>query len=92
MNPRLLREIHLRVYRDWSQTHYRTDIDILRVGTSAGGARAKAILAWHPKTKEFRSGQVDAGKGFEHWLMKFDGITSSHGTEISTPKGYGKIE
>ena len=66
--------------------------DILRVGTSAGGARAKAILAWHPKTKEFRSGQVDAGKGFEHWLMKFDGITSSHGTEISTPKGYGKIE
>ena len=66
--------------------------DILRVGTSAGGARAKAILAWNPKTKEFRSGQVDAGEGFEHWLMKFDGITSSTDTEIATPKGYGKIE
>lgn len=66
--------------------------DILRVGTSAGGARAKAILAWNPKTNEFRSGQVDAGEGFEHWLMKFDGITSSRDTEVVTPQGYGKIE
>ena len=66
--------------------------DILRVGTSAGGARAKAILAWNPETNEFRSGQVDAGEGFEHWLMKFDGITSSRDTEVATPKGYGKIE
>ncbi len=66
--------------------------DILRVGTSAGGARAKAILAWNPETNEFRSGQVDAGAGFEHWLLKFDGITSSRDTEVATPKGYGKIE
>jgi serine/threonine-protein kinase HipA len=66
--------------------------DFLRVGTSAGGARAKAILAWNPETNEFRSGQVDAGTGFEYWLMKFDGITSSHDTEVATPKGYGKIE
>ncbi|MDP8205781.1 MAG: type II toxin-antitoxin system HipA family toxin [Candidatus Electryonea clarkiae] len=66
--------------------------DILRVGTSAGGARAKAILAWNPATGEFRSGQVDAGAGFEYWLMKFDGISSITDTEIATPKGYGKIE
>ena len=66
--------------------------DLLRVGTSAGGARAKAILSWNPETDEFRSGQVDAGAGFEHWLMKFDGITSNQDTEIATPKGYGKIE
>ena len=66
--------------------------DILRVGTSAGGARAKAILAWNPKTNEFRSGQINSGTGFEHWLMKFDGITSSHDTEVATPMGYGKIE
>jgi len=66
--------------------------DILRVGTSAGGARAKAILAWNPMTGEFRSGQVDAGTGFEHWLMKFDGITGRQETEIDTPRGYGKIE
>ncbi len=66
--------------------------DILRVGTSAGGARAKAILAWNPETNEFRSGQVDVGAGFEHWLMKFDGITSNRDTELATPKGYGRIE
>ncbi len=47
--------------------------DILRVGTSAGGARAKAVIAWNPSTNEVRSGQVDAGEGFEHWLLKFDG-------------------
>ncbi|MCF8128417.1 MAG: type II toxin-antitoxin system HipA family toxin [Deltaproteobacteria bacterium] len=66
--------------------------DILRVGTSAGGARAKAILAWNPKTNEFRSGQVDAGAGFEHWLMKFDGVSSTNDPEIATPMGYGRIE
>jgi len=66
--------------------------DILRVGTSVGGARAKAILAWNPETSEFRSGQVDAGTGFEHWLMKFDGVTSNPDIEIATPGGYGKIE
>ena len=66
--------------------------DFLRVGTSAGGARAKAILAWNKKTNEFRSGQVEAGTGFEYWIMKFDGITSSMDTEVATPRGYGKIE
>lgn len=66
--------------------------DILRVGTSAGGARAKAILAWNRNTNEFKSGQVDAGKGYEYWIMKFDGITSISDMELATPKGYGKIE
>lgn len=66
--------------------------DILRVGTSAGGARPKAILAWNPATGEFRSGQVDAGEGFEHWLMKFDGISSPRDVEIAAPTGYGRIE
>jgi len=66
--------------------------DILRVGTSAGGARAKAVLAWNPKTGEFRSGQVDAGAGFEHWIMKFDGVTSTRDPELASPKGYGNIE
>lgn len=66
--------------------------DILRVGTSAGGARAKAVLAWNPETNEFRSGQVDVGPGFEHWLMKFDGVSSTRDSEIATPLGYGRIE
>lgn len=66
--------------------------DILRVGTSAGGARAKAILAWNPKTNEFRSGQVDVEEGFEHWLMKFDGVSNNLDKELADPMGYGKIE
>jgi len=47
--------------------------DILRVGTSAGGARAKAVIAWNRETNEVRSGQIAAGKGFDYWLLKFDG-------------------
>ena len=66
--------------------------DILRVGTSAGGARAKAILAWNPKTNKFRSGQVSLSAGYEHWIMKFDGISNNRDKEIADPQGYGKIE
>jgi serine/threonine-protein kinase HipA len=66
--------------------------DILRVGTSAGGARAKAVLAWNPQTGEVRSGQVKAGSGFEYWLMKFDGVSGNKDKELEDPKGYGAIE
>ncbi|MFH1529741.1 MAG: type II toxin-antitoxin system HipA family toxin [Pseudomonadota bacterium] len=65
---------------------------ILRVGTSAGGARAKALIAWHPETNEVRSGQVDVGGGFQHWLLKFDGVTSNRDRELVDPLGYGAIE
>ncbi len=66
--------------------------DILRVGTSAGGARAKAVIAWNPQTNEVRSGQVRAGKGFEYWLLKFDGVSGNKDKELEDPKGYGLIE
>ena len=66
--------------------------DILRVGTSAGGARAKAILAWNEQTGEFRSGQLPAGDGFTHWLMKFDGVEGNRDREVADPLGYGLIE
>jgi serine/threonine-protein kinase HipA len=66
--------------------------DILRVGTSAGGARAKAVIAWNRETNEVRSGQVAAGKGFECWLLKFDGVTGNKDKELDDPKGYGAIE
>lgn len=66
--------------------------DILRVGTSAGGARPKAILAWNRQTGEFRSGQLEAEPGFEHWLLKFDGVSGPDRQQIATPQGYGKIE
>jgi len=66
--------------------------DILRVGTSAGGARAKAIIAWNPATNEVRSGQVKAGEGFEYWLLKFDGVSGNKDKELEDPEGYGVIE
>lgn len=67
--------------------------DILSVGTSAGGARAKAVIAWNPDTEEVRSGQIDPGDGFEHWLLKFDGVRGNRDKEqLEDPQGYGAIE
>lgn len=66
--------------------------EILRVGTSAGGARAKAIIAWNPTTNEVRSGQVAAPAGFGYWLMKFDGVTNNKDHDLADPAGYGTIE
>ena len=66
--------------------------DILRVGTSAGGARAKAVIAWNPTTNEVRSGQITAGEGFDYWLLKFDGVAGNKDKELEDPKGYGAIE
>lgn len=66
--------------------------EILRVGTSAGGARAKAVIAWNRATSEVRSGQIAAGDGFEYWLLKFDGVAGNKDKELEDPKGYGAIE
>lgn len=66
--------------------------DILRVGTSAGGARAKAIIAWNADTNEVRSGQVEAGEGFDYWLLKFDGVKNNKDRELADPEGYGAVE
>lgn len=63
---------------------------IIDVGTSAGGARAKAVIALHPETGELRSGQLDAPDGFEHWLLKFDGMGAD--SELGTSQDYGRIE
>lgn len=65
---------------------------ILRVGTSAGGARAKALIAWNPSTAEVRSGQLEAPAGFSHWLLKFDGVSGNKDKELEDPQGYGLIE
>ena len=66
--------------------------EILRVGASAGGARAKAVIAWNPATNEVRSGQVTAPNGFEYWLMKFDGVTDNKDRDLADPQGFGTIE
>jgi serine/threonine-protein kinase HipA len=65
--------------------------DLIRVGTSAGGARAKAVIAWNPRTQEVRSGHGDLPTGFEHWLIKFDDVGSrDHGS--ADPAGMGALE
>jgi serine/threonine-protein kinase HipA len=63
--------------------------DILKIGTSAGGARAKAIIAYNPLTKEIKSGQTDAPIGFGHWLIKFDGVEDE---QFGVSNGYGRVE
>lgn len=63
---------------------------IIQVGTSAGGARAKATIAWNPQTHEVKTGQFVIPDGFEAWLLKFDGI----GADAQLGKGthFGRIE
>jgi serine/threonine-protein kinase HipA len=63
--------------------------DILKIGTSAGGARAKALIAFNEKTGEVRSGQADAPRNFEQWLIKFDGVMD---TQFGASNGYGRVE
>lgn len=64
-------------------------IDILRIGTSAGGARPKAIIAYNEKTGQVKSGQTNAPKGFEHWLIKLDTVSD---IQFGESTGYGRIE
>lgn len=64
-------------------------LDILKIGTSAGGARAKAVITYNPKSGEIRSGQAKAPKGFTHWLIKFDGVTDK---QFGSSSGYGRVE
>jgi serine/threonine-protein kinase HipA len=63
---------------------------IIQVGTSAGGARAKAVVSWNPSTREIRTGQFDVPAGFEHWLIKFDGVGTDERLGVS--RDYGRIE
>jgi serine/threonine-protein kinase HipA len=67
----------------------QTMMDILKIGTSAGGARPKAVIAYNEKTGEVRSGQTNAPKGFEHWLLKLDGVGD---VQLGASTGYGRVE
>ncbi len=66
--------------------------NLLTIGTSAGGARAKCLIAFNEKTMEIRSGQVKTSKDFSYWLMKLDGVSNNRDKELNDPKGYGRIE
>jgi serine/threonine-protein kinase HipA len=63
---------------------------ILDVGSSAGGARAKALIGWNPQTRGVLSGQFALPPGFEHWLLKFDGV--AYGGHLGMTRGFGRIE
>lgn len=64
-------------------------MDILKIGTSAGGARPKAIIAYNETTGKIKSGQAKAPKGFNHWLIKLDGVSDS---QFGATSGYGRVE
>lgn len=64
-------------------------LEILKIGTSAGGARPKAVIAWNEKSGEVKSGQTKAPKGFEHWLIKLDGVSD---VQLGSSHGYGRVE
>ncbi len=65
---------------------------ILTLGTSAGGARPKAVIAFNERTGQVRSGQIDAGPGFDYWLLKFDGVRRAGDHGLSDPEGWGAVE
>ncbi len=66
--------------------------EIMKVGTSAGGARAKAVIAWNEETGDIRSGQIEAGQGYGYWLIKFDGVDKNGDKEGEDDPQYTKIE
>jgi len=81
--------IHERSQLDTDLGQSEALIDIIRVGTSAGGARPKAVIALNETTGKVRSGQVKAPPGFSYWILKFDGVKDD---TLGDPAGYGRIE
>ena len=66
--------------------------ELVKAGASAGGARAKAVIALNPDTGEIRSGQIEQHEKFEHWLIKFDGVKMNGDWGVGDPLGYGMLE
>lgn len=76
-------------YTSLKEDEEKAVMDILMIGTSAGGARPKAVIAYNEKTGEVKSGQTDAPKGFGHWLIKLDGVSD---VQNGRSTGYGRVE
>ncbi len=89
---RLVESARQAVYGELGSDHLAKAAlaQIIQVGTSAGGARAKAAIAWIPESDEIRPGQFDVEPGFEHWLLKFDGMGADR--ELGGSQDYGRIE
>ena len=80
------RNIHLSAQDDMNYNQ------LLRLGTSAGGARAKAVIAYNEKTGDIRSGQIDLEKDYDFWLIKFDGVTKNGDHNLEDIPEYTMIE
>lgn len=66
---------------------------LMECSSSVGGARAKTLIAWNPETDDVRSGQIDAGKGYEYWLLKFDNIKNNKDKDVTPDENeYTKVE
>ena len=91
-----LTELAERILSKRKRLHIHGDDDamaqIIRVGTSAGGARAKALIAWNEGTGDIRSGQITAGEGYGYWLLKFDGIAHNADKEDADTPCHTRIE
>lgn len=74
---------------DLSEGEEQAMAQLIQVGASAGGQRAKAIVGYNPKTGKMKSGQVDLDEGFEYYLLKFDGVSENN---LGDPKGFGRSE
>ena len=94
LNVDALVSLASKVIRESLSTSFSSEAlaQIIQVGTSAGGARAKAVIAWNPQTNEIRSGQLQNGSGFEYWLIKFDGVRGNSDKELADSDGYGQVE
>ncbi|MDF1763708.1 MAG: type II toxin-antitoxin system HipA family toxin [Oleibacter sp.] len=95
-NRALVQKEQLKTQFDHTKGQLQAQEDSLRqiisVGTSAGGARAKAVIAWNEETGEVRSGQLPCSGHFKHYLLKFDGVDGNRDKELADPQGYTRIE
>lgn len=64
--------------------------EILRLGTSAGGQRAKAIIAYNKQTGEIKSGQIQVPEGFDYYIIKLDGVSAGAG--FRETQNFGRLE
>ncbi len=86
----LVEQARRALYGELEQSPKQSLQQLLSVGTSAGGARAKAVIAWNPQTNDVFGGQFDAPPGCQHWLLKFDGVGAD--AELGLSQGYGRVE
>lgn len=92
-----LTRLACEILSEKEQLHIKKNDDLMtqlmECGSSVGGARAKTLIAWNPQTNDIRSGQINAGKGYEYWLLKFDNIKNNKDKDLTADENeYTKVE